>query len=202
VDARGRISSISATAKWCAPSIAGDELKFESEGRRRDPAARGGAVNGAAQRSSIYERNAREWWNPRSPAFRSLHAVNRFRVELVLDWLGTNLEGLIVVDFGCGGGLMTEPLARAGASVCGLDLSDASVRAASARIGARFVRGDALRAPLAGGRADLGAARRCVGARRRSRGRAARDARASCVPGGRGYDQHDQSHEDARPGSA
>src|SRR5262245_7725976 len=104
---------------------------------------------------TIYERNASEWWNPSSPAFRSLHAVNSYRVALVLDWLGTDWRGKVVVDLGCGGGLMAGPFAHAGARVVGLDLSQGSVRAASERIGARFVLGDALHVPLQDESADF-----------------------------------------------
>jgi 2-polyprenyl-6-hydroxyphenyl methylase/3-demethylubiquinone-9 3-methyltransferase len=97
---------------------------------------------------SIYERHADEWWDPRSPAFRSLRGVNAFRVELVREWLGGELAGATAVDVGCGGGLLAEPLMADGARVVGLDLSAASVRVASGRLGRRFVRGDALRLPL------------------------------------------------------
>jgi 2-polyprenyl-6-hydroxyphenyl methylase/3-demethylubiquinone-9 3-methyltransferase len=104
---------------------------------------------------SIYERRAAEWWDPRSPAFRSLHAVNEFRVELLREWLGPRLERVTIVDFGCGGGLLAEPLVRAGARVIGIDLSRASLRVASEHVGARFVCADLLRAPLADSTADV-----------------------------------------------
>ena len=104
---------------------------------------------------SIYERHANEWWNPRSAAFRSLRGVNAFRVELVLEWLGMELAGAMVVDTGCGGGLMVEPLIEEGAHVLGLDLSAASLRVARGRLGARFVRADESRLPVASGSADV-----------------------------------------------
>ncbi|MCC7015468.1 MAG: 3-demethylubiquinone-9 3-O-methyltransferase [Planctomycetes bacterium] len=104
---------------------------------------------------TIYERRANEWWDPRSPAFRSLHSVNRFRVELLFDWLGRDWSGRTVIDVGCGGGLLAAPLSKAGARVIGLDLSHASLRAASERIGRTFVRADLMRVPLASAVADV-----------------------------------------------
>ena len=45
---------------------------------------------------------------PTSPAFRSLHAVNSFRLKLLAEWLGSNLTGRTVVDLGCGGGFLAQ----------------------------------------------------------------------------------------------
>lgn len=104
---------------------------------------------------SIYERRAADWWNPRASAFRSLHSVNHFRVELLREWLGEELSGRLVIDLGCGGGLLTAPLAKAGARVIGLDLSHGSLKTATEHLGARFVRADLLRVPLADGLADV-----------------------------------------------
>ena len=112
-------------------------------------------MTASANDLELYERHAADWWDPSSPAFRSLHAVNEFRVALLGDWLGTRLAGQVVVDLGCGGGLLSEPLARAGARVVGVDLSRGSLRAASDRVGPRFVQGDVLRAPLADATADV-----------------------------------------------
>jgi 2-polyprenyl-6-hydroxyphenyl methylase / 3-demethylubiquinone-9 3-methyltransferase len=104
---------------------------------------------------TIYERHANEWWDERSPTFRSLHTVNEFRVALLEDWLGSELDRRIVVDLGCGGGLLARPLASAGARVVGIDTSPRSLRAASEKVGHRFVCADALRTPLASGSADV-----------------------------------------------
>ncbi|MBL8863672.1 MAG: 3-demethylubiquinone-9 3-O-methyltransferase [Planctomycetes bacterium] len=104
---------------------------------------------------SIYERESASWWDPRSAAFRSLHSVNAFRVELLREWIGDDLSGRTVADLGCGGGLLAEPLLRAGGRVIGVDQSLGSLRAATERLGARFVRGDLLRSPLADGCADV-----------------------------------------------
>lgn len=106
----------------------------------------------------LYDRHAADWWDPRSAAFRSLHAVNEFRRGLIHEWLGERLVGALVVDLGCGGGLLAEPLAHSGARVLGVDLSHGSLSAASQRPGEGervYVRGDLAKAPVASGVADI-----------------------------------------------
>jgi 2-polyprenyl-6-hydroxyphenyl methylase/3-demethylubiquinone-9 3-methyltransferase len=104
---------------------------------------------------TLYERHANAWWDPRSAAFRSLHAVNEYRVDLLRDWLGTRLDGLVVVDVGCGGGLLGLPLTRAGARIVGVDLSRGSLRTAARHVAGGFACGDAQRLPLRTGAADI-----------------------------------------------
>jgi len=104
---------------------------------------------------TIYDREAESWWNPRAAAFRSLHSVNAFRVDILREWIGADLTGRVVADLGCGGGLFAEPLLRAGGRVIGVDQSLGSLRAAAERMGALFVRGDLMRSPLAAECADI-----------------------------------------------
>lgn len=73
---------------------------------------------------------ARTWWDPKGP-MAVLHKFNPVRLgfvrDLACDRFGrdprslTPLEGLTLVDIGCGGGVLSEPLARLGAEVTGLD---------------------------------------------------------------------------------
>ncbi|XP_015111063.1 ubiquinone biosynthesis O-methyltransferase, mitochondrial [Diachasma alloeum] len=73
-----------------------------------------------------------KWWDLDGP-MRALHSLNPLRVQLVRDGLvnvgwrevnpGHPLEGVKILDVGCGGGILSEPLARIGASVTGLDMS-------------------------------------------------------------------------------
>lgn len=71
-----------------------------------------------------------------------------------------NLQGRRVLDVGCGGGLLSEPLRRAGARVVGVDLSENSLLAArnharAGYLGIDYLRSPAERLPFAGGSFDL-----------------------------------------------
>ena len=87
---------------------------------------------------------AERWWD-RHGAFRALHALNPVRIAYVRDALVAGrkpgapngaaaslkpLAGLRLLDVGCGGGLMAEPLCRLGADVVAVDAAEANVRAA------------------------------------------------------------------------
>lgn len=97
------------------------------------------------------------WWDERCAAFRSLRAVTAFRLQLLERWFPNGFAGLRVVDLGCGGGLLTVPLAAAGARVLGVDLGERALRDGARRgaAGAQFAVGDLLRPPVAAGGADL-----------------------------------------------
>jgi 2-polyprenyl-6-hydroxyphenyl methylase/3-demethylubiquinone-9 3-methyltransferase len=105
----------------------------------------------------LYERHGDEWWDPSSPRFRTLQQLNRFRLGLIREWLGERLAGSLVVDLGCGGGLLGAPLAEAGARVIGLDISGRSLRTAHERVphGALWAQADLTRTPVRTGCADL-----------------------------------------------
>lgn len=64
---------------------------------------------------------AHRWWDPNSE-FRPLHEINPARIA----WIDqhAHLSGKVALDVGCGGGLATEGLARCGARVTGIDLSE------------------------------------------------------------------------------
>ena len=70
---------------------------------------------------------AHRWWDPQGE-FRPLHDINPLR----LDWIAQHavLEGARVLDVGCGGGILTEAMARRGARVTGIDLSDKALNVA------------------------------------------------------------------------
>ena len=63
---------------------------------------------------------AQSWWDPRGPS-RPLHDLNPLRLQYVERAVGLN--GKQVLDVGCGGGILSEAMARAGARVLGIDLS-------------------------------------------------------------------------------
>jgi 2-polyprenyl-6-hydroxyphenyl methylase / 3-demethylubiquinone-9 3-methyltransferase len=70
---------------------------------------------------------AHRWWDPQGE-FRPLHEINPLRLE----WIDTHasLAGKAVVDVGCGGGVLAEAMARKGARVTGIDLSEKALRVA------------------------------------------------------------------------
>ena len=76
-----------------------------------------------------FSKIAEEWWNP-TGKFRPLHKFNPIRIKYIKDNLINDfdlknkkkpLQGLKILDIGCGGGLLSEPLARLGAKVTGID---------------------------------------------------------------------------------
>lgn len=71
--------------------------------------------------------HAREWWDPLGP-FRTLHEINGLRTEYIAE--RAELSGARLLDVGCGGGLLSEALARRGANVLGIDLAEPSLEAA------------------------------------------------------------------------
>lgn len=83
-----------------------------------------------------FGRLADEWWDPKGK-FRPLHRFNPVRLgyirERMLARFGRDgsllrpFEGLSLVDIGCGGGLLSEPLARLGARVVGVDASERNI---------------------------------------------------------------------------
>lgn len=70
---------------------------------------------------------AHRWWDP-AGEFRPLHEINPLRLE----WIArhASLEGARVLDVGCGGGILAEAMARRGARVTGIDLSEKALRVA------------------------------------------------------------------------
>jgi len=70
---------------------------------------------------------ASRWWDPTSE-FKPLHQINPLR----LDWIDglLPLSGQVVIDVGCGGGILAEAMARKGAKVTGIDLAEKSLKVA------------------------------------------------------------------------
>ena len=91
---------------------------------------------------------AGEWWDANGP-FKPLHRINPVRLTYIRDQLcrkfgrdkaaAASLAGLSVLDIGCGGGLVAEPLARLGAEVTGIDPAPENIETAKAHAeGARL----------------------------------------------------------------
>jgi 2-polyprenyl-6-hydroxyphenyl methylase/3-demethylubiquinone-9 3-methyltransferase len=88
-----------------------------------------------------FDRMAARWWDPKGPA-EPLHKLNPCRLDYVCAQIAAQFDrdrrtpqpfaGLDILDVGCGGGLISEPMARLGATVTGLDAAEAAIAAAQA----------------------------------------------------------------------
>jgi len=86
-----------------------------------------------------FSKLAKEWWNP-SGKFKPLHLFNPVRISFIKEKLishfkitkftQTPLDGINILDIGCGGGLLCEPLRRLGAKVTGIDASRNNIQIA------------------------------------------------------------------------
>ena len=82
---------------------------------------------------------AADWWNP-TGKFKPLHRFNPIRLKFIRETAESHfgiapgalkpLDGLRLLDIGCGGGLVSEPMSRLGARVTGVDASEANIKTA------------------------------------------------------------------------
>ena len=82
-----------------------------------------------------FSKIASEWWNPEGK-FKPLHKFNPIRIKYIKDNIIQNfkiksryvpLKNLNILDIGCGGGLLSEPISRLGADVTGIDASKKNI---------------------------------------------------------------------------
>lgn len=107
---------------------------------RTEGATRDGSTIDPAE-VARFEGIAKTWWDPKGP-MAVLHKFNPVRLAFIRDLACARfgrdpktmraLEGLTLVDIGCGGGVLSEPLARLGAQVTGLDPAPTNVAVARA----------------------------------------------------------------------
>ena len=86
-----------------------------------------------------FSRLAKDWWNPNGK-FKPLHLFNPARIEFIKEKLiyyfklntasDMPLKNLNILDIGCGGGLLCEPLSRLGAKMTGIDASENNIKVA------------------------------------------------------------------------
>ena len=86
-----------------------------------------------------FSRLAEEWWDVNGK-FKPLHMFNPVRIDYITENIKKHfniqsgesnfLEGLKILDIGCGGGLISEPMARLGANVTGIDASEKNIKIA------------------------------------------------------------------------
>jgi len=74
-----------------------------------------------------FEAIASRWWDPESE-FRPLHDINPLRLNYIDE--RCNLSGKTVIDIGCGGGILSESMAKRGANVTGIDMGEAPLAVA------------------------------------------------------------------------
>jgi 2-polyprenyl-6-hydroxyphenyl methylase/3-demethylubiquinone-9 3-methyltransferase len=120
-------------------------MRSAPDGRKRgnktmSAAAREGSTIDPAE-VSRFDAMAKSWWDPKGP-MAVLHKFNPVRLAYVRDLACEHygrdpkslraLEGLDIVDIGCGGGVLSEPLTRLGAKVTGLDPAAGNIAVARA----------------------------------------------------------------------
>ncbi|KAG5674771.1 hypothetical protein PVAND_004721 [Polypedilum vanderplanki] len=90
---------------------------------------------------------AKDWWNKKNGPLCVVHDMNDFRIKLIFDYLISTgvlkpwqrnqpdaLQGLKILDLGCGGGILTEPLARLKAQMTGIDPNEDLIAVAKEHI--------------------------------------------------------------------
>ena len=85
-----------------------------------------------------FSKMAEEWWDPEGK-FKPLHKFNPIRIKYIKENIINNfklknkskaLSGINILDVGCGGGLLSEPMSRMGANVTGIDASEKNIKIA------------------------------------------------------------------------
>ena len=85
------------------------------------------ARNADLQEVAKFDASASRWWDPEGE-FKPLHDINPLRLDFVDQHAG--LSGRMALDVGCGGGILSESMARRGARVTGIDLAESSLNVA------------------------------------------------------------------------
>src|SRR5688572_28426876 len=98
-----------------------------------------------AEEAERFGRLAADWWDPDGDS-AMLHKLNPVRLKYIRDWIDrhwqcdehvrTPLDSKTALDVGCGAGLLSEPLARLGAKVTGVDASPEVIAVARDHAGA------------------------------------------------------------------
>ena len=79
--------------------------------------------------SRLFDKLSDEWWDENG-CFKALHSFNLVRLKYLKNNLNQSLNGLSILDVGCGGGILCEPLSRLGAEVTGIDTNEKAIKVA------------------------------------------------------------------------
>ena len=79
--------------------------------------------------SRVFDNLSDEWWDENG-SFKALHSFNLIRLEYLKKNIKKSFNGLSVLDIGCGGGILCEPLSRLGAEVTGIDSNEKAINVA------------------------------------------------------------------------
>ena len=77
-----------------------------------------------------FNKLANEWWS-KSGKYKILHKIKPIRIKYILNHLSSKIhKNLKILDLGCGGGLICEPLTKLGYNVTGIDFVESNIKAA------------------------------------------------------------------------
>ncbi len=101
--------------------------------------AHASVTTASAEEVARFQAMADAWWDS-TGSFKPLHQINRPRLEALTEYLAAHFgrdrtadrpfEGLTLIDIGCGGGLLCEPMARLGFAVTGIDAGERTIQVA------------------------------------------------------------------------
>jgi len=107
--------------------------------RTEQPHAQAQATTASPDEVARFQAMADAWWDS-TGSFKPLHQINRPRLEALAEHLAAHFgrdrtadrpfEGLTLIDIGCGGGLLCEPMARLGFAVTGIDAGERNIQVA------------------------------------------------------------------------
>lgn len=113
----------------------------DAAGPSASSSARSGPSSVSPEETAKFAALASKWWDPSGP-FKALHELNPARCRFIRTSLANAfardpaspapLAGLRLLDVGCGGGILSEPLASMGASVLGIDVNEGGLATARA----------------------------------------------------------------------
>jgi len=87
-------------------------------------------IKSKSEEFALFNQLSDQWWNENGK-FKILHQIKSHRMTYILDQVNNrDIRNLEILDVGCGGGIICEPLARLGAKVTGIDFAPNNIKAA------------------------------------------------------------------------